>query len=519
MKAQRNDRSGWAIAAALSLFALLILLPVRTPAVAAQYRIIYVDANAGDNTNDGQTPETAFATIQYAINDCNDGDTVIIAPGTYTGEGNRDIDFLGKAITVRSSDPNDATIVAATVIDCNGTTSDPHRAFVFAGDENGNTVLDGLAITNGQMPTTPSKPEETCGGAVACFSASPTIRNCIVGNSHALLGGGIFLMRSNARIVNCQFTKNTATSGGALCGQEVDVSVYDCTFVGNESINGGALSLTGSRACVDHCTFTANTAERWGGALGLSHSDVDVTNCLLTGNSASDGSAIMCEPGPVTVLNCTITDNTAHDGSAILFHDLPIPHGGASGPGPGVSVLNSIIWNNPSRTGEQKPSPYGAAPNLSCVEDLDVQPVGIGNTEADPCFVEPGYWDPNGTPEDANDDFWIDGDYHLKSQAGRWDPATASWARDDVTSPCIDAGDPMTPIGPEPFPNGGVVNMGAYGGTAEASKPWFAQPLCETIVAGDINGDCIVDFKDMAFITMHWLEDRQSGENAAPDGP
>ena len=63
-----------------------------------------------------------------------------------------------------------------------------------------------------------------------------------------------------------------------------------------------------------------------------------------------------------------------------------------------------------------------------------------------------------------------------------------------------------SPIGFEPFPNGGIVNMGAYGGTAEASKSYFGSPVCKTIVAGDINGDCTVDFLDIALLTEHWLE-------------
>ncbi|MCP4593333.1 MAG: hypothetical protein GY842_21570 [bacterium] len=98
-----------------------------------------------------------------------------------------------------------------------------------------------------------------------------------------------------------------------------------------------------------------------------------------------------------------------------------------------------------------------------------------------------------------------DGDCHLKSQAGRWDPNSASWVQDDVTSPCVDAGDPNSPIGYEPFPNGGVINIGAYGGTVEASKSYFGEPLCETIIAGDINGDCRVDFADLVILARHWL--------------
>lgn len=74
-------------------------------------------------------------------------------------------------------------------------------------------------------------------------------------------------------------------------------------------------------------------------------------------------------------------------------------------------------------------------------------------------------------PNDPNA-VWIEGDYHLKSQAGRWNPMSQSWVIDDVTSLCIDAGDPNSPVGDEPVPNGGIINMGAYGGTAEASKSY-----------------------------------------------
>jgi hypothetical protein len=137
---------------------------------------------------------------------------------------------------------------------------------------------------------------------------------------------------------------------------------------------------------------------------------------------------------------------------------------------------------------------------------------GEGNIDSDPCFADPGHWadanDPNVAvePNDPNA-VWVDGDYHLKSQAGRWDPNSGTWVQDDVTSPCIDTGDPNSPIGHEPFPNGGIINMGAYGGTAQASKSYFGEPICETIIAGDINGDCKVDFKDFVIMAHHWLED------------
>jgi len=111
-----------------------------------------------------------------------------------------------------------------------------------------------------------------------------------------------------------------------------------------------------------------------------------------------------------------------------------------------------------------------------------------GNVDADPWFADPN-----------------NGDFHLKSQAGRWNAKEGRWTTDDVTSPCIDAGDPDSAIGLEPFPNGGRINMGAYGGTEEASKSYFGGPVCETIVAGDINGDCRVDMADFVILARHWL--------------
>jgi hypothetical protein len=130
---------------------------------------------------------------------------------------------------------------------------------------------------------------------------------------------------------------------------------------------------------------------------------------------------------------------------------------------------------------------------------------GVGNLDVDPQFARPGYWDTNDTPDDLNDDSWVEGDYHLKSQGGRWDVSSDAWIYDDTTSPCIDAGDPNHPVGWEPFPNGGILNIGAYGGTDEASKSWFDAEPCTTVMAGDINGDCRVDEADLALLQSHWL--------------
>jgi hypothetical protein len=135
---------------------------------------------------------------------------------------------------------------------------------------------------------------------------------------------------------------------------------------------------------------------------------------------------------------------------------------------------------------------------------------GLGNIDTDPCFVEPGYWDVNGTPADPNDDFWVDGDYHLKSASWRWDTQRKVWTWDDVTSRCIDAGNPGSPLGDELLsvpddPNNEWghnlrINMGAFGGTAEASIPPYDWALL-----ADLTNDGIVTLEDFAYQTADWL--------------
>jgi len=110
----------------------IILVFVAGMVSIAAGRTIYVD-------DDGSAD---FSNIQAAINDAIHGDTVIVADGVYTGTGNRDIDFKGKAITVRSENGPEHCI-----IDCNGTGTEPHRGFNFHSNEDVNSVVNGFTIT------------------------------------------------------------------------------------------------------------------------------------------------------------------------------------------------------------------------------------------------------------------------------------------------------------------------------------------------------------------------------------
>jgi hypothetical protein len=121
--------------------------------------------------------------------------------------------------------------------------------------------------------------------------------------------------------------------------------------------------------------------------------------------------------------------------------------------------------------------------------------------EADPCFIESGYLDSNGTPGDANDDVWVDGDYHLQSEAGRWDASTDSWVIDGNTSVAIDAGDPNSDWTGELWPHGKRINMGAYGGTPEASMSLSSAGNIANL-DNDVND--IVDGIDLGFFVERW---------------
>ena len=289
-------------------------------------RLIYVSVAPGAPQNG--TVKHPFSTIQQAIDDAVSGDTVMILRGTYTGDGNRDLDLRGKAITLRGEDPNDPGLV---IISCGGTTAELHRGFLFHSYETPSSVVDGLTVTGGYHEQ---------GGAIYCTdSARPTIINCTFRANAALLGGAIFT-NSSPQIINCMFSANAADGGGAIYndGQASPCSpaLSDCVFSGNSAThNGGAMYNLGRRAMptLANCSFIENSVSGGGGGairnnLGGSPA---LTNCLLRGNAAATfGGAIRNSNGGNTKLtNCTFSANSALNGN--VFASTP-DDGGSQAP-------------------------------------------------------------------------------------------------------------------------------------------------------------------------------------------
>ena len=319
--------------------------------------------------------------IQHAINAATDGDVIVVPQGTYPEK----IRLRGRNVTVRSTDPDDPAVRAATIL------AGPGQRVTFADDETADCAFTGFTVADGSY-------------GIFCGGATPTISNCTITN-HAYAGIKLW-NQSNPTFSRCEVLGN---------GRGVEM--------------------------------WANADKRI-----ILRSSATFRNCLIAG---SRGEGIYS--GNLTLENCTIADNLGLGIDGFL-----------------VNMTNSIVYFN-----NQGAENVKVAKPQSAVTYSDVQGgwPGTGNIDRDPLFVAGGHW---AAAAVGFGGLWVPGDYHLKSEGWTWDVGQQTWTSYDVTSPCIDAGDPSVPLGDEPVPEQGGplseraganqrIDMGAYGGTAEAS--------------------------------------------------
>ncbi|MCH8165435.1 MAG: right-handed parallel beta-helix repeat-containing protein, partial [Planctomycetes bacterium] len=417
---------------------------------------LYVNCSCGDDAWSGVDPNCVPAdgpkkTIQAAIDAAANGDEIVVAPGTC----NETIDFLGKAITVRSTDPNDPGVVATTIIDGTGLNDSVVKCI---SGEGAATVLDGFTITGGTgtlVEFLPGNFQAFGGGMFNESNSSPTVANCIFsGNPVGFRGGGMAnFNNSNPTVTNSTFSQNTAFDGGGMYNVNSNPTVTECTFVGNSlglnggvSNNGGGMRNEFSNPFITDCafigntvtgfpfaaggamanfssnpmvmdtTFTGNTTtssstagEPGGGAMINFNSSPTLTNCTFSENSAvTDGGAIanFASSNP-TVANCTFSDNLADYGGGMynsVSSDPTVTNCSFSGNtatfnGGGISnyfashptVTNCILWGD---SPNEIVDVAGAVTtvNYSCVQGGWFG-AGANNIDADPMFVDPGSGD------------------------------------------------------------------------------------------------------------------------------
>jgi hypothetical protein len=284
-------------------------------------------------------------TIQAGINATSEGDTVLVAPGTYTGDGNRDIDFGGKNIALISKNGPEETI-----IDCQASVSEElyYRGFNFYNSEDSTSQIAGFTIMNGIAPASGSGFLFGYGGGILCFGASPAITNCIIKNCIATRGGGIALDDANPLIKDCIIKENAA---------------YDCYIGSYDSPSG------------------------YGGGIFMYNSNALVENCLIINNKAypgflwgsSEGGGVYCDGGvDPQIINCTICGNYCTDRHNLLEFGIL---GGISSNS--ITVINSIIWGNRSRDKAQ------ISPGLSVTYSIVFRGCpGEGNLIDHPLFID-----------------------------------------------------------------------------------------------------------------------------------
>lgn len=380
------------------------------PAGAATY---YVDGTCGDDACTGLTPDCETAdgpkrTIQAAINVASDGDTIIVADGTYDDYGDINLSFDGKQITLRSANgAANCTISAAAFGGA--------RCIYFDGDETTTSVVQGFTLTG----ATPA----TGGAAIHCSGgSSPKIVACvIIGNSTGGSGGGIY---GSPVVEDCTISGNTAqNNGGGICGNAI---VRGCTIEGNTATagSGGGIYCAGGAPRIERCRIVGNESGANGGGVACVGASPLIVSCLIAGNEAATyGGGVYDAPSTTSVVNLT--------NCTIAYNDAGGDGGGVYASVRGPIVRNCIVWANTAPAGTHpgvrvdytvsgqnqplKVSPL-TSPGLSYC-DVQEGHIGHGNLNADPLFV-----DPDGA--DNILDTWDDNDLRLSS-----------------SSPCFDRGE------------------------------------------------------------------------------
>jgi len=252
-----------------------------------------------------------FIAIQPAIDACAPGDTVLVGPGTYTGQANRDLDFRGIDLVLISESG-----LSQTVIDC----QHAGRGIYLHSGESLNALVAGFTVRNADV--------EANGGGLLCRNSSCTLQTMRFEHCYSDHGGGGSVAYGSAHLVDCVFIDNhgLGTAGGLSIVYAI-VALDNVLFDSNSAGSGGALRVAFSEITVSGCTFDSNLDADDGGAIALELSSQGiVSGCSFTGNQGSDGGAIALEQTPdVEIRDCVFEGNVGtRYGGAIWYESNSI---------------------------------------------------------------------------------------------------------------------------------------------------------------------------------------------------
>ena len=224
-------------------------------------------------------------TIQAGVDSAAPGDTVLLASGVFTGDGNINVVVTPKAflMTSETGDPGDC------IIDCEGHLGPTRRGFEFQ-ETALRPVIYGITVRNGNAGYS--------GGAAYC-EGSPTFRNCVFESNYSSCFGGAVtcFWTGYPAFKECIFKLNEAGMyGGAIAidGVFLWVTVDSCTFYGNEAVHGGAICCFQHEADANirNSVFVENSALDVGGAIAVLRMGAQIDDCTFFSNSAPTGSGI-----------------------------------------------------------------------------------------------------------------------------------------------------------------------------------------------------------------------------------
>lgn len=252
-----------------------------------------------------------YPTIQAAIDAASSGDEIVLADGTFTGDGNWDVDFGTKELVLRSVNGYEATSISGG-FDCY--TIELHRGIALHGGQTQATRIEGLTIEAFAWAGD--------GGAIWCVGASPVILECRFRLGHGVSqsrGLNIFVEAGAPLIQDCVFGGNSCDyapegwEGVEIYSRRSFVTIERCSFASIlANYYGAALNLDGGT--ISDCTFShVGGAYQYPGAVVFITGNSSVLNCLFRQNFAT---CVRAGSG-VVIGNCVFEENTAEYGTGV----------------------------------------------------------------------------------------------------------------------------------------------------------------------------------------------------------